>query len=318
MNKIISILWVDDEPDIQTGFVKECEENNLKLTVRKSYNSAKKEIEENHLLYDLFLLDARITESDDDDSANANILFSSKLRDLIISKGLVQPTLVRTGKIKKKDEALYFDMFGESNILYKGEEEKLFIKIKYEIGNSPKIQFKKKNPILIDILEKYFDENIQKTFVDLAITTNIDNHKYRYTELRKLLEYYLRKLNELEYLPDDLGRGNVNIGGSSMFFGGKKVGKHRDADILFKLNQGDEFNLAAQTIIEFLSKLFNTESHTSSKYFDHVKEVHTTTLFDSSFLILTELYVYTFNFYINRVNKNSWRIIDKRDYNFSN
>ena len=75
MNKIISILWVDDEPDIQTGFVKECEENNLKLTVRKSYNSAKKEIEENHLLYDLFLLDARITESDDDDSANANILF---------------------------------------------------------------------------------------------------------------------------------------------------------------------------------------------------------------------------------------------------
>ncbi len=208
-------------------------------------------------------------------------------------------------------------MFGESNILYKGDEEKLFNKILDEIRNSPKIEFKKKNPKLIEILEKHFDENTLKTFIDLAITTNIENHKYRYTELRKLLEYYLRKLNELEYLPNDLGKGNVNIGGSSMFFGGRPAGKNKSAEITYKLNEENKFNLAAQTIIEFLSKLFNTESHTSSKYFDHVKEVHTTTLFDSSFLILIELYVYTFHFYIKRVNTNSWRII-KRDLNYSN
>ena len=317
MSRIISILWVDDEPDIQTGFIEECKENNINLTIRKSYNSAKKEIDENHILYDLFLFDARITESDDDDSANADIKFSAKLRDLIIQKKIKQPLLVRTGKIKKKDEALYFDMFGESNILYKGDEEKLFNKILDEIRNSPKIEFKKKNPKLIEILEKHFDENTLKTFIDLAITTNIENHKYRYTELRKLLEYYLRKLNELEYLPNDLGKGNVNIGGSSMFFGGRPAGKNKSAEIMYKLNEENKFNLAAQTIIEFLSKLFNTESHTSSKYFDHVKEVHTTTLFDSSFLILIELYVYTFHFYIKRVNKNSWRII-KRDLNYSN
>ena len=204
MSRVISILWVDDEPDIQTGFVKECEENNLDITVKKSFNSAKKEIENNHVLYDLFLFDARITENDDDDSANADIFFSTQLRELIISKGLIQPTLVRTGKIKKKDEALYFKIFGESNVLYKGEEEKLFNKIKEEIGNTPRIKFKEKNHILINILEKYFDKITLKTFIDLAITTTIDNQEYRYNELRKLLEYYLRKLNELEYLPDEV------------------------------------------------------------------------------------------------------------------
>ena len=50
-------------------------------------------------------------------------------------------SLVRTGKIKKKDEALYFE-FGES-IFYKGDEEKLFNKILDEIRNF-KIEFKKK------------------------------------------------------------------------------------------------------------------------------------------------------------------------------
>ena len=41
MSRIISILWVDDEPDIQTGFIEECKENNINLIPRKSYNLQK-------------------------------------------------------------------------------------------------------------------------------------------------------------------------------------------------------------------------------------------------------------------------------------
>ena len=200
-------------------------------------------------------------------------------------------------------------MFGESNILYKGEEEKLFNKILDEIKNSPKIEFKKKNPLLIGVLNNYFDEKILKSFIDLAITTDIDNHKYRYTELRKLLEYFLRKLNQLNYLPDGLSKENINIGGCSMFLCGIKVGLNSAAKTLYKIHEGNEFNQAAKSIIEFLSKLLNTESHTSSRYFDHVKEIHTTTLFDSIFSALIELYIYTFNFYIKRVEKKSWDIL---------
>ena len=313
MKDKIKIIWVDDEHDHpdQSGFVSDCKEANISFKMFRSKNKALKEIKLYHALYDLFLLDGRIVENEEDSTDQADAKYSRELREEINHiLPSYKPILVRTGKIFEEEHEWYYDIFGRENIHQKSEDSQKIIEAIFDcVKNTPRVTLQKKNFLLMDVLEKYFEKESEKIFIDLAITTDAENHEYRYNTLRKLFEFYLRKLCEKDYLPNHLGKENVNIQGSSLFF----CGKHTHSEIHGKgyiLEEKKAFNKVSQNLITFLSRLFNEKSHTSSEYFTHVKYFQTTSLFECCLSGLIELYVYTFKFYIENISIKAWKIED--------
>ncbi len=311
MKDRIRIVWVDDEYENidQSGFIEDCNEANIELKKFRSKNAALSEIRKFHVLYDLFLLDGRIVENEDDSSEMAEAKYSRQLREEINNiLPTHKPILVRTGKIFEEEFDWYYEIFGNENIFKKSEESQNIIEAIFKnVKNSPRVVFRNKNFLLIEILEKYFDNETIKIFIDLAITTDIENHEYRYNTLRKLFEIYIRKLNELKYLPDELGKEIVNIKGSSLFLSGK-FANSKIPGMGFVLPQESAFSSTSKTLITYLSNLFNEKSHTQSNYYSHVKEIPTTSLFESCYSGLIELYVYTFNYYIDKVSIETWKL----------
>jgi len=317
MKDKIRIVWVDDEHENidQSGFIEDCNEANIELKKFRSKNEALSEIRKFHGIYDLFLLDGRIVENEADSSEMAEAKYSRQLREEI--KNILpthKPILVRTGKIFEEEFDWYYEIFGNENIFKKSEESQIIIDAIFKnVKNSPRVDFEKKNFLLIEVLEKYFDNETIKIFVDLAVTTDIDNHEYRYNTLRKLFEYYIRELNKLKYLPDDLGKENINIQGSSLFLSGGYT-RSNEYNKGFLLQKENSFNDVSQTLIRYLSTLLNEKSHTNSSYYSHAKEIQTKSLFQSCFNGLIELYVYTFEFYIKKTPENSWKMLDNLEY----
>ena len=147
-----------------------------------------KEIKLYHALYDLFLLAGRIVENEEDSTDQADAKYSRELREEINHiLPSYKPLLVRTGKIFEEEHEWYYDIFGRENIHQKSEDSQKIIEAIFDcVKNTPRVTFQKKNFLLMDVLEKYFEKETEKIFIDLAITTDAENHEYRYNTLRKL------------------------------------------------------------------------------------------------------------------------------------
>jgi hypothetical protein len=316
MKDKIRIVWVDDEFDDQVEFIEDCEEANIEFKKFRSKNAALDEIRRFHRLYDLFLLDAEILKDEDDEPNTTDEKYSRQLREEINEiLPEFKPILVRTGRINSTKHYWYYDIFKSQNVFNKNQDSQIIIDaILKNVKNSPRVVFEKEYFLLMGILEKYFDNETIKIFIDLHVTTDKENHEYRYNTLRKLFEIYIRKLNELKYLPDYLGKKYVNIKGSSLFLSGIPTNSKIPGKV-FILNQESVFSNTSKTLITFLSNIFNEQSHTRSNYYSHVNEVPTTSLFESCYKGLIELYVYTFKHYINKVSKEKWKLGELKEIN---
>ena len=227
------ILWIDDEWDKMTTFQLECKElHGLYLEPYRTRKEGMEAFERNIDDWDAVLLDAKMFDENDNETASLAGLGKAKQRldELSIRRAI--PYFISTGQPDLISDKNFKDLFGDYYI--KGNDDvKLIEDILKAINNSDSQQIKTLYKDVFSGLDKigvrnYVEPILMDILLPLHYPAKEPNFKpvYHYNQLRQLLEYLFRACNMVGLVPNQcITDGRVNLNQCSLYLAGKDAEK---------------------------------------------------------------------------------------------
>ena len=227
------ILWIDDEWDKMTTFQLECKElYGLYLEPYRTRKAGMEALERNIDHWDAVLLDAKMFDENDNETASLTGLGKAKQRldELSIRRAI--PYFISTGQPDLISDKNFKDLFGDYYI--KGNDDvKLVDDMLKAIENSDSQQVKTIYKDVFEGLDKmgvrsYVEPILMDILLPLHYPAKEPNFKPadHYNQLRKLLEYLFRACNKVGLVPDQcMTDGKVNLNQCSLYLAGKDAEK---------------------------------------------------------------------------------------------
>lgn len=227
------ILWIDDEWDKMTTFQLECKElYGLYLEPYRTRKAGMEALERNIDHWDAVLLDAKMFDENDNETASLTGLGKAKQRldELSIRRAI--PYFISTGQPDLISDKNFKDLFGDYYI--KGNDDvKLVDDMLKAIENSDSQQVKTIYKDVFEGLDKmgvrsYVEPILMHILLPLHYPAKEPNFKPadHYNQLRKLLEYLFRACNKVGLVPDQcMTDGKVNLNQCSLYLAGKDAEK---------------------------------------------------------------------------------------------
>lgn len=227
------ILWIDDEWDKMTTFQLECKElYGLYLEPYRTRKAGMEALERNIDHWDAVLLDAKMFDENDNETASLTGLGKAKQRldELSIRRAI--PYFISTGQPDLISDKNFKDLFGDYYI--KGNDDvKLVDDMLKAIENSDSQQVKTIYKDVFEGLDKMGVRScVERILMDILLPLHYPakepNFKPadHYNQLRKLLEYLFRACNKVGLVPDQcMTDGRVNLNQCSLYLAGKDAEK---------------------------------------------------------------------------------------------
>lgn len=223
--KKYNVLWIDDKPEEQDGFIEDAYLEGIIITNFTTSKVGREELMKNSNEYDAIILDALgYDESEDEREALTGLQKSIKVINSLDKK---IPYFIFSAYMEKDEYKLTKEMLGDEVIFAKGtDNQKLFSDIKESADKQPETQIKHEFSSLFNALKEYNSER-KNTFLYLIKEMKkggsaLDDKLY-FTQIRIVLEEMFRKANEFGLLHDKCIIGDskkVNLTESSLFLAG--------------------------------------------------------------------------------------------------
>lgn len=226
-----NILWIDDEWDKMPLFKSRCEEiHNLHLEPFRTRKAGIEALERDLDYWDAVLLDAKMFDEDENETAKLTGLGKAKQRLDELSLKRVIPYFISTGQPDLISDENFKDLYGDYYIKNK-DDARLIDDMLKAIQNSDKQQIKTIYQDVfsaIDDLEisQYADSILMDILLPLHYPAKDPNFKpvHHYNQLRQLIEYIFRVCNKVGLVPDKcIEKGKVNLNQSSLYLAGKNA-----------------------------------------------------------------------------------------------
>ena len=263
-----NILWIDDEWDKMPLFKSRCEEmHNLHLVPFRTRKAGIEALERDLDHWDAVLLDAKMFDEDENETAKLTGLGKAKQRLDELSLKRVIPYFISTGQPDLISDENFKDLYGDYYIKKK-DDARLIEDILKAIANSDKQQVK---TIYQDVfsaihdleISQYAESILMDILLPLHYPAKDPNFKpvHHYNQLRQLIEYLFRACNKVGLVPDQcLADGKVNLNQSSLYLAGK------NAELLgIRYGESGERILPdyIESIIRSILDFGNVHSHTT-------------------------------------------------------
>jgi len=230
-NNKYNVIWIDDEWDKMPLFKSRCEEmHNLHLEPFRTRKAGIEALERDLDHWDAVLLDAKMFDEDENETAKLTGLGKAKQRLDELSLKRVIPYFISTGQPDLISDENFKDLYGDYYIKKK-DDARLIDDIIKAIKNSDKQQVK---TIYQDVfsaiddldISQYAESILMDILLPLHYPAKDPNFKpvHHYNQLRQLIEYIFRVCNKVGLVPDKcIEKGKVNLNQSSLYLAGKNA-----------------------------------------------------------------------------------------------
>lgn len=232
---MFNVLWIDDEWDKMPLFKSRCEEmHNLHLEPFRTRKAGIEALERDLDHWDAVLLDAKMFDEDENETAKLTGLGKAKQRldELSLKRSI--PYFISTGQPDLISDENFRDLYGDYYIKEK-DDARLIEDMLKAIENSDIQQIRS---IYKDVFSAISDLGINQFTEGILIDILLPLHYpakdpnfkpvYHYNQLRQLIEYIFRACNQVGLVPDQcIIDGKVNLNQSSLYLAGndaKKLG----------------------------------------------------------------------------------------------
>lgn len=227
--KTYKILWIDDKPELSSGFRQLAKKHGLTLLEYKTHKEGMEVLKKDISSYDGVILDALGHYESADESEELYGLNKSLHMLASLSSIKKIPHCIYSAEINKSGYDAQKKLFRDIVIFDKAGSAPTLDMIEYiksEADKQHDTQVRHEHAALFKILEDYSEEN-KKTVLNIIRSLRfqriaLDDNLY-FTPLRKILETMFRKANEIGLLHDACVSKNgsqVNLTESSFFLSG--------------------------------------------------------------------------------------------------
>ncbi len=211
MNNLYHIIWIDDEWEKMTSFVKYCKfEHNIELTPFKTQKEGLDAFAQNPSYWDAIILDAKVLDKSTTEFANIKSLYKAVNR--LQSEFKDVPYFISTGQPDLMDTDL-FDAYCQTTYSHRyyekvEDDEQLCIDIISSIENKPQRKIINKYPEIFSWLPSEMYGEI------IDILTVIENGDSKnstvFNNIRKILDWIMSELNTYGILAIPFNGTNLN------------------------------------------------------------------------------------------------------------
>lgn len=212
--KRYKVLWIDDEPEKQDGFLESAYLEGLDINYFKTSKLGVDELVKNVELYDAIILDAMGFNETEDEKASLTGLFNLIKTINSLSDRKKIPYFIYSGHLDKDENSSAREMLAQETIFVKSRDNHLlFETIKNEANQQIDTQLRHKYNHVFEVVENnYINSNNRNRL--LKIVKNLEDKRSMssedlFTPLRKLLEKMQSKLVEIGYMPEDLSLNSM-------------------------------------------------------------------------------------------------------------
>lgn len=262
------VLWLDDQYENMPSFKTMCfDMYGIELTPYKYREEGMRHLEQELDKWDAVLLDAKMMEKSDDETAGVKGLQETiyKIRDLSHKHYL--PYFISTGQPDLMSDDIFKDLVGGKFYIKEREDDDLMKDMISAIENTPRNKLKL---IYRDVISSMnflkMEEIAGCSIIDILEVLHYpaDHPDFKpvkeYNSLRQTLEYLFRACEKFGLIPPDCIPGNVvNLRDSSLYLAGKNT-------IVSNVRYGekDEYILPEYiaNILKTILNVGNIHSHT--------------------------------------------------------
>ncbi len=303
MNKMIKVLWFEDEYEKMDNFLIQARGENLELVPFRSAEEGIEELQKNYSHYDAVIMDAKFFLSREHEAGSEELSALAKTKaalDALSSKKKFE-VFVFTGQAKLFQDSS-FDMF-VPKYYKKGVEEdvhNLIADIKKSANNQIDTQIRHKFQRVFDVCsEKYIGEKAGHDLLDiLKNQDSMDSKKYL-NVIRNIIEDLFKAFHKFELLPSEFISGTIDLNPTCRFLIGT-------AENGFKL---DEEARLPKIIGHNLWSLLNhsqTGSH-RSHIDEHINTLASTFLFNALTFKLLDVLIWFKDYVDKGPMKKKWK-----------
>lgn len=212
--KRYQVLWIDDEPEKQDGFLESAYLEGLDINYYKTSKLGIKELIQNIERYDAIILDAMGFNETEDEKASLTGLFNLIKTINSLSDRKKIPYFIYSGHMDEDKNASAREMLAEETIFIKSRDNHLlFETIKNEADRQRDTQLRHKYHSVFEVVEKKYINSNNKDRLLNVIKSLEDSPGLScedlYTPLRKLLEKVQSKLVDIGFLPKGLSLNSM-------------------------------------------------------------------------------------------------------------
>lgn len=305
------VLWIDDEPEKQDGFLESAFLNGLDINYYKTSKLGQEELISNVEQYDAVILDAMGYNKSEDEKAALTGLFNTIKVINSLSERKKIPYFIFSGYIDQDAHASAREMLADEKIFLKSKDNKaLFAAIKEEADMQIDTQIRHKYQRVFDVCtEKYIGENAGTDLLKLLLNVDNSNTENQFNTLRKIVEDIFIAFNKFQLLPNEFITPSVSLNESSKFLSGKN---HKGELFTEKEYHHNEETHIPEQVSAILWNILNiTQDGSHRANIDaHVKSLNTSYLFQSVLYQLLDVIVW-FKIHIDSNPKTeNWSKID--------
>jgi hypothetical protein len=263
---LLQVLWIDDEHEKLEGIKAEALSEGIRLNGYKSLTSGMHELEQNYMLYDAVLFDAKFFEEDSNVAGTEDTKYVFRAKDRLSKIPKSFEIFVLTGQAEAYGDNTFKKVF--ENVFRKGQGlDLLFNALKEAANTLPDRQLKNEHQLAFACCTKKYLGSDEPTIwlLQLLKIKDTNETEFYFNTIRKFVEQLFRGFHQHGLLPDAfISKGQVAINPSSKFLMGKNTqGKYHIENNLKHLDETHLPNQIAQYLRTLIS-VTNQESHTGS------------------------------------------------------
>ena len=310
--KMLNILWIDDEHHKLPGLHLTAKDFGIKLFPYKSMNGGCGELEKNYRLYDAILLDAKFFENEDDTPGSEDTKWVHRSKDRILQLPKKFEYFVLTGQAKTYASEEFNNAF--PFVFEKGkneDEEELFNRLVIAANSQEDTQLRHQYQRVLNICtEKYLGEYAGQDLLTILKgreEIEIDSH---FTTIRKIVEDIFTAFNKYQLLPIEFVSPNVALNQSSKFLAGEEQDE-RTAEIYKQFKHKIDTHLPKQIVAYIKNILAITQPGAHRSEIDaFVKTQKTPYLFNCVLYQLLDVIVWVKEYIDSSPKTNNWTRIN--------
>lgn len=213
MEKRYNVLWIEDEPEKQEGFLELAFLEGIDVFQFSTNKAGMDELVAKIDAYDAVILDAKGFVESEDEAAKWTGLQNSILTLNSLSKKI--PRFIYSGYIDKDENASVREMLSNEVIFTKGDTQSLFDRIKEEADKQLDTQIKHEFTRVFEVAnEKYLGAKAFDPLLGLLKQVkelkDFESSIDYFSPIRKLIETSFDKLAEYQLIPDEIHKAGIN------------------------------------------------------------------------------------------------------------
>ncbi|MDC0313286.1 hypothetical protein OAL40_00430 [bacterium] len=259
--KLIKILWIEDQPEENASFSRDCAMEGFDLLNVRTADKGIELLKENPESFGGVILDALGYKETTDEAVKTAGLHHALREIRAISPDI--PKVVFTGQEKFVDDDDFQEII-DVPVFYKhADNQPLYVELSRQIRDRPNAEIRRRYGDICDLCDDDFlpknkwSETLLPALIEVK---NGNNNPDRFNGLRKVFEAVLKSLCSNEILPEVFNEGRLNFGYCLRFMLGLSVTPHKQ-QILHYYPNAPLIGDTDQAKYQLVHVLLSVESH---------------------------------------------------------